>query len=259
MAIAAFYDGPDKLNDRKVRMDPIQQQFAEWLKPHGLEVTEQQFKQFDQYVDILADWNERMNLTGITERGAVYEKHFYDSLTLSFYVDMGGVRSMADIGSGAGFPGIPLKIMFPQLELTIVDSLNKRIQFLQHLVQELGLESVTCLHARAEEAARKPEHRDHYDLVTARAVARLNVLNEFCLPFVRKDGWFAAMKGANPSDEIKEAAKSMQVLQASLQEEHELKLPIELSERHIVIVKKKGPTPKAYPRKAGTPLKSPIM
>lgn len=240
-------------------MDHIQEQFAAWLEPYGLQVTEQQFKQFDQYVEVLADWNERMNLTGITERGAVYEKHFYDSLTLSFYVSMNEVRSMADIGSGAGFPGIPLKIMFPHLQLTIVDSLNKRIQFLQHLVNELGLDGVTCLHARAEEAARKQEHRDQYDLVTARAVARLNVLNEFCLPFVRKNGLFASMKGANPKEEVAEAARSMQVLQASLMEEHALKLPLEHSERHIVIVQKKGPTPKAYPRKPGTPLKSPIV
>lgn len=240
-------------------MDHVQERFAKWLEPHGIEVTNEQFAQLDRYVEILADWNERMNLTGITEREAVYEKHFYDSLTLAFYVPINEVNMMADIGSGAGFPGIPLKIMFPHLKLTIVDSLNKRIQFLSYLAEELGLSDVSCVHARAEEAARKPEHRDAYDLVTARAVARLNVLNEFCLPFVCKGGTFAAMKGSNMVEELTEANKSMKVLQAKLVGNYALKLPLEQSERHIVRLEKIGSTPKAYPRKPGTPLKSPLI
>ncbi|MCR8844393.1 16S rRNA (guanine(527)-N(7))-methyltransferase RsmG [Paenibacillus sp. SC116] len=240
-------------------MDQIQQQLLDWLAPHGLSVTERQFEQLDQYVEILADWNERMNLTGITERAAVYEKHFYDSLTLAFYVPMKEINSMIDVGSGAGFPGIPLKIMFPHLKLTIVDSLNKRIGFLKHLATELGLENVNCVHARAEEAARKPEHRDQYDLATARAVARMNVLNEFCLPFVRPGGTFAAMKGNNPAEEIAEASRSLQLLLAKRAADHKLLLPLEQSERHIVLVEKTGKTPKAYPRKPGTPMKEPIM
>ncbi|MCG7408385.1 16S rRNA (guanine(527)-N(7))-methyltransferase RsmG [Paenibacillus sp. ACRRX] len=240
-------------------MDNVQQQFAGWLEPYGLSVSERQFEQLDRYVEVLADWNERMNLTGITERSAVYEKHFYDSITLSFHVPMMSVQKMADIGSGAGFPGIPLKILFPHIQLTIIDSLNKRIQFLEHLAGSLELEGVTCVHARAEEAARKPEHRDNYDLVTARAVARLNVLNEFCLPFTRKGGVFAAMKGSNPTDEIAEAARSMQVLQAKLAGDHKLMLPVEQSERHIVVLEKTGLTPKAYPRKPGTPIRTPII
>ncbi|UHA75985.1 16S rRNA (guanine(527)-N(7))-methyltransferase RsmG [Paenibacillus sp. 481] len=240
-------------------MDVVQEQFAKWVSVHGWTVTDTQWEQFDTYVRVLADWNERMNLTGITERGPVYEKHFYDSLTLGIYVPMDKVQKMADIGSGAGFPGIPLKIMFPHIQLTIVDSLNKRIQFLTHLVEQLGLSGVTCLHGRAEEVARKPEHRDQYDLVTARAVARLNVLNEFCLPFVAPGGMFAAMKGTNPTEEIAEAKKSLQVLQGRLVADHLLELPEEKSERHIIIVEKKGATPKAYPRKPGTPLKTPII
>ncbi|MCE5172484.1 16S rRNA (guanine(527)-N(7))-methyltransferase RsmG [Paenibacillus profundus] len=240
-------------------MDAVQEQFAGWLSEHGWSVSDTQWEQFDMYHRILADWNERMNLTGITERALVYEKHFYDCLTLGFHVPMADVQSMADIGSGAGFPGIPLKIMFPHIQLTIVDSLNKRVQFLNHLSQELGLIGVTCIHGRAEEVARKPEHRDRYDLATARAVARLNVLNEFCLPFVRPGGTFAAMKGTNPQEELVEAKRSLQVLQAQFVSDCALKLPIEQAERHIVIVKKTGPTPKAYPRKPGTPLKSPIV
>ena len=240
-------------------MDHVQERFAKWLEPHGLSISSRQFEQLDRYLDILADWNERMNLTGITEREAVYEKHFYDSVTLAFYVPMDKMSTMADIGSGAGFPGIPLKILFPHLKLTIVDSLNKRIVFLRHLADELGLQDVTCVHARAEEAARKPEHRDQYDLVSARAVARLNVLNEFCLPFTRQGGIFAAMKGSNMEEELSEAARSMKVLNAKLVGNHALKLPVEQSERHIVLLEKTGSTPKAYPRKPGTPLKSPIV
>ncbi|MGZ9585967.1 16S rRNA (guanine(527)-N(7))-methyltransferase RsmG [Paenibacillus marinisediminis] len=240
-------------------MDHVQERFVKWLEPYGLSVSSRQFEQLDRYVEVLADWNERMNLTGITEREAVYEKHFYDSLTLSFYVPMDKVNTMADIGSGAGFPGIPLKILFPHLKLTIVDSLNKRIVFLNHLAAELGLSDVTCVHARAEEAARKPEHRDQYDLVSARAVARLNVLNEFCLPFTRTGGMFAAMKGSNMTEELTEASRSMKVLQAKLVGDYDLKLPVEQSERHIVLLEKTGATPKAYPRKPGTPLKTPIV
>ncbi|MEW9106641.1 16S rRNA (guanine(527)-N(7))-methyltransferase RsmG [Paenibacillus sp. S-12] len=241
-------------------MDALQEQFQGWLSGHGWPpVTDIQWNQLDTYYRVLVEWNEKMNLTGITERELVYEKHFYDSLTLGFHVDMMSVKRMADIGSGAGFPGIPLVIMFPHIKLTIVDSLNKRIVFLNHLVQELGLTGVSCIHGRAEEVARKPEHRDQYDLVTARAVARLNVLNEFCLPFVRPGGTFAAMKGTNPQEEIVEAKRSLQVLQATFTADYALKLPVEQSERHIVVMTKKGTTPKAYPRKPGTPLKTPLV
>lgn len=241
-------------------MDALQEQFQGWLSGHGWPpITDTQWNQLETYYRVLVDWNERMNLTGITERELVYEKHFYDSLTLGFHVNMKEVKRMADIGSGAGFPGIPLAIMFPHFQLTIVDSLNKRIVFLNHLVQELGLTGVSCIHGRAEEVARKPEHRDQYDLVTARAVARLNVLNEFCLPFVRPGGTFAAMKGTDPQEEIVEAKRSLQVLQATFTADHALKLPVEQSERHIIVMSKKGPTPKAYPRKPGMPLKTPIV
>lgn len=240
-------------------MDAVQEQFAGWLAGHGWTLTERQRDQFEQYFHILVEWNEKMNLTGITERDKVYEKHFYDSLLLAAHVNMEDVVTMADIGSGAGFPGIPLHILFPHVQLTIVDSLNKRIQFLNHLVQELGLTGVECLHGRAEEVARKPQYRDQFDLVTARAVARLNVLNEFCLPFVKTGGLFAAMKGTNPAEEIDEAAKSLQVLQGSFLADHKLTLPVEQSERHIILIAKKGSTPKAYPRKPGMPLKAPIQ
>lgn len=240
-------------------MDQIQIQFQSLLRDQGIEVNAEQTTQFETYFKELVTWNEKMNLTGITERDQVYVKHFYDSLSLSFYVNMNDVHSLADIGSGAGFPGIPLKICFPHIKLTIVDSLNKRIQFLQNIVDQLSLDGVELIHGRAEDVARKPQYRDQFDLVTARAVARMAVLNEFCLPFVKVGGIFAAMKGSDPREEIEEAARSMKLLNAKLSGSHHFTLPMDSSDRHIILVSKNAATPKAYPRKAGTPLKSPII
>lgn len=240
-------------------MDQVQSEFCALLEPHGIKLNEIQLSQFEKYFEELVSWNEKMNLTGITERSEVYIKHFYDSLTLAFYVDMNAVVSMADIGSGAGFPGIPLKIVFPHLQLAIVDSLNKRIQFLQHVVNELKLDKVRLVHGRAEDISRKNGFRDGFDLVTARAVARMAVLNEFCLPFAKVGGMFAAMKGTDPVEELKEAARSFKELRGSLRETFQFTLPVSDSSRHIIVVDKKGPTPGKYPRKAGTPLKSPLV
>ncbi|MDR9853748.1 16S rRNA (guanine(527)-N(7))-methyltransferase RsmG [Paenibacillus sp. VCA1] len=239
-------------------MDQIQEAFALRLQEKGIKVTPAQLDQFETYYKELVEWNEKMNLTGITEREQVYTKHFYDSISLAFYIDMNEIRTMADIGSGAGFPGIPLKICFPHLQLTIIDSLNKRINFLKHVVEQTGLEQVLLLHGRAEDWARKPEHRDHYDLVTARAVAKLTVLNEFCLPYAKVGGVFAAMKGSSPDEEIKEASRSLKELKGKLRRVERFTLPIEESERHIVIIDKTAGTPGKYPRKAGTALKTPL-
>lgn len=240
-------------------MDLIQSQFCSLLLEHGIEVSEEQLKQFERYYEELVSWNEKMNLTGITEREQVYIKHFYDSISLAFHVPMGEIGSMADIGSGAGFPGIPLKICFPHVELTIVDSLNKRIQFLQHVVNELGLSQVRLLHGRAEDMGRQADLRDAFELVTARAVARMAVLNEFCLPFVKPGGLFVAMKGSNPEDEVKEAARSLSELKGKWVSTPAFSLPLENSERHLVLIQKTAPTPKKYPRKAGTPAKMPLV
>ncbi|WP_410770097.1 16S rRNA (guanine(527)-N(7))-methyltransferase RsmG [Fontibacillus sp. BL9] len=240
-------------------MDQIETQFRELLSERGIELTPEQLQQFEVYYQELVEWNEKMNLTGITEREQVYIKHFYDSVTLSFYINIEEIDSLADIGSGAGFPGIPLKICFPHLKLTIVDSLNKRIHFLQNVVDKLGLDQVNLLHGRAEDMARNENLRDSYDLVTARAVARMAVLNEFCLPFTKPGGTFAAMKGSDPGEEISESSKSLTELKGKLHQIHHFSLPMENSDRHIILVKKTGPTPKKYPRKAGTPLKSPIL
>ncbi|MEK8128945.1 16S rRNA (guanine(527)-N(7))-methyltransferase RsmG [Paenibacillus filicis] len=240
-------------------MDHVQKLFVELLQAKGIVLSEQQLGQYETYYRVLVDWNERMNLTGITDREQVYVKHFYDSLSLSFFHSVSTIGKLADIGSGAGFPSIPLKIAFPHLHITIVDSLNKRIQFLQHVVQELGLEHVQCVHGRAEDVARLSEHRDRYDLVTARAVARLTVLNEFCLPFVKPDGYFIAMKGQDVQAELEEASFSLKELQGRWVETHQFQLPVEESTRHMIRIRKTAATPRKYPRKAGTPLKTPLL
>jgi len=240
-------------------LDTIQTDFHSLLLEHKIDLSPQQMDQFETYFQELVSWNEKMNLTGITERDQVYIKHFYDSITLSFYIPMNEVQSLADIGSGAGFPGIPLKICFPHLKLTIIDSLNKRIHFLQNVVDKLGLSEVELLHGRAEDLGRKEGLRDSFDLVTARAVARMAVLNEFCLPFVKAGGKFAAMKGSDPEEEVLEAKRSLSELKGKLESSHHFELPMENSDRHIIIVSKTAPTPKKYPRKAGTPLKQPIV
>lgn len=240
-------------------MDTIQQSFVSMLEERGITVTPVMLEQFESYFKELVSWNEKMNLTGITEREQVYTKHFYDSLSLSFYYDMKNVSTIADIGSGAGFPGIPLKICFPHLKLTIIDSLAKRITFLQHIVDELGLTDVELIHGRAEDLGRKSGYRDHFDLVTARAVAKLALLNEFCLPFVRVGGTFAAMKGSDPADELQEATRSFKELKGKLISVNPFSLPVEESDRHIILISKKEPTPKKYPRKPGLPAKEPLI
>jgi 16S rRNA (guanine527-N7)-methyltransferase len=239
-------------------MDQTESWFSQLLEENGIACDAARLRQFDTYYRLLIEWNEKMNLTGITEREAVYEKHFYDSISLAFFYNFNESVRVADIGSGAGFPSIPLKICFPHLKLTIVDSLNKRIVFLKEVVSALGLQDTACIHGRAEDIARQPEHRDGYDLVTARAVARLSVLNEFCLPFARKGGVFAAMKGTDPAEEISEAKRSLSELKGNFRAVHNLHLPFEKSERHIIIIDKTGRTPDKYPRKAGLPLKQPL-
>ncbi|TXK77750.1 16S rRNA (guanine(527)-N(7))-methyltransferase RsmG [Paenibacillus sp. N3.4] len=240
-------------------MDAIQQQFVSLLEVHNLTLSAQQLDQFEIYYKTLVEWNEKMNLTAITEREQVYLKHFYDSLSLSFNFPMSKATTVADIGSGAGFPSIPLKIAFPHLQVTIVDSLNKRIQFLRELVSLLGITDTQCVHGRAEDIARLPQYRDQFDLVTARAVARLQVLNEFCLPFVKRDGIFIAMKGSEIEEELVDSSFSLSELRGKIVKVNRLQLPIEESVRHFVEIKKIGATPAKYPRKAGLPLKSPLV
>jgi 16S rRNA (guanine527-N7)-methyltransferase len=225
----------------------------------GIVLSEEQLQQFERYYELLVEWNEKMNLTGITEKPQVYEKHFYDSITPAFYYDFSKVESVIDVGSGAGFPGIPLKICFPSLKLTILDSLNKRLLFLQEVTKQLGLQNVSFVHSRAEDAGRDKKYREQFDLATARAVARMNVLSEFCLPFVKPGGAFLVMKGANIEEELNEGKKAIKTLGGKTEKVETLFLPEERAERNIVIIRKQQKTPATYPRKAGTPAKKPIV
>jgi 16S rRNA (guanine527-N7)-methyltransferase len=225
----------------------------------GIVLSEEQLQQFEMYYELLVEWNEKMNLTGITEKPQVYEKHFYDSITPAFYYDFSKVESVIDVGSGAGFPGIPLKICFPSLKLTILDSLNKRLLFLQEVTKQLDLQNVSFVHSRAEDAGRDKNYREQFDLATARAVARMNVLSEFCLPFVKPGGAFLVMKGANIEEELNEGKKAIKTLGGKTEKVETLFLPKEQAERNIVIIRKQQKTPVTYPRKAGTPAKKPIV
>ncbi|MBM6616930.1 16S rRNA (guanine(527)-N(7))-methyltransferase RsmG [Bacillus suaedaesalsae] len=236
-----------------------QEQFVTLLKEKGISLSPVQIEQFERYFQVLVEWNDKMNLTAITEKEEVYLKHFYDSISAAFYTDFNQEIKVCDVGAGAGFPSIPLKICFPSIHVTIVDSLQKRISFLNHLAKELNLSNVTFYHDRAETFGQKTEFRESFDLVTARAVARLSVLSELCIPLVKVNGQFVAMKGASAKEELEEGRKALKVLGGELKEEHQFQLPTEESNRSIFIIKKTQKTPKRYPRKPGTPNKTPIQ
>lgn len=234
------------------------EQFAAMLAEKGIVLSPWQLEQFDIYYKTLVQWNEKMNLTAITDQEEVYLKHFYDSLSASFYIDFSKPISLCDVGAGAGFPSIPLKIAFPHLKVTIVDSLNKRITFLNHLADVLQLTDVTFIHDRAETFGVNQEHRETYDRVMARAVARMSVLSELCLPLVKIGGEFIAMKAAQASEELATAQKAIALLGGKVKESFVFSLPVEESERNILVIAKDKATPKKYPRKPGTPGKMPI-
>lgn len=234
------------------------QLFKESLEKKGIILSSQQIEQFDIYYKLLVEWNEKMNLTAITDQPSVYLKHFYDSITAAFYFDFTKDYSICDVGAGAGFPSIPLKICFPHLQISIVDSLQKRIAFLSKLASSLRLENATFYHDRAETFGQKQEIRESFDIVIARAVARMSVLSELCLPLAKVGGFFIGMKGANLSEEMESSEKAIKILGGEVIDNYHFQLPLENSERNIIIIKKNHKTPKKYPRKPGTPNKSPI-
>ncbi|MCM1158781.1 MAG: 16S rRNA (guanine(527)-N(7))-methyltransferase RsmG [Bacteroidales bacterium] len=228
----------------------------------NVELSEKQIKQFQIYYAMLTETNKVMNLTAITEKEEVITKHFLDSLAL-FKVcpDIGEEKkemTVLDLGTGAGFPGIPLKLAFPQLKVTLMDSLNKRVKFLQSVIDELGLSDIEAVHGRAEEAAKNPLYRERFDLCVSRAVANLSTLSEYCLPFVKVGGKFISYKAAEIEDEVKDAGKAIAVLGGKLAVVEKLVLPESDIERSFVFIEKKKCTPKAYPRKAGMASKEPI-
>ncbi|RUQ24544.1 16S rRNA (guanine(527)-N(7))-methyltransferase RsmG [Peribacillus cavernae] len=234
------------------------EQFQQLLLEKEITLSPFQLEQFETYYRLLIEWNEKMNLTAITDKEEVYVKHFYDSISAAFYFDFKKPLRICDVGAGAGFPSIPLKICFPDLHVSIVDSLNKRISFLEHLAKQLQLVSVSFYHDRAETFGQKPKHRGVYDIVTARAVARMSVLSELCLPLIKENGMFIAMKASSTNEEMEAGTKAITTLGGKVEQIHHFLLPKENSERNIIFIKKVKPTPKKYPRKPGTPNKIPI-
>lgn len=232
-------------------------EFINALKDQGIELSAVQIGQFKTYYKLLVEWNGKINLTAVTELEEVYLKHFYDSITPLFYADIAEGASLCDVGAGAGFPSIPMKIIRPDLKITIVDSLNKRITFLNELTAVLGLDKIHLVHDRAETFGQH-QARHMFDVVTARAVAQLNVLSELCLPLVRTGGQFIVMKGKKAQEELDESKFALDLLGGELTKIHQLSLPEEESDRYIMIIDKKRKTPKKYPRKPGTPNKSPL-
>lgn len=230
------------------------------LKEWNIEPSEQQLLQLEKYYEMLVEKNKVMNLTAITEYEDVLKKHFLDSLALCQMIDLKEKKvKLLDLGTGAGFPGIPLKIFFPELEITLMDSLNKRIIFLQEVIAELGLTKITAVHGRAEETALKPEYREKYDFCVSRAVARLVSLAEFCLPFVKQGGYFVPYKSGEIQVELQEAKFAVRELGGEIINTQEFQLPNSDIHRTLIQIKKIKQTPKKYPRAGGKPLKQPLL
>ena len=224
----------------------------------GIKLSDHQLEQFETYYEMLVEKNKVMNLTAITEKNEVIDKHFADSLALiKSGVSLTG-QKILDIGTGAGFPGIPLKIAFPELEIVLLDSLNKRIKFLNEVIEALGLEKITAIHGRAEDFAKQKEYREQFDYVVSRAVANLTVLSEYCLPYVKIGGTFISYKSGTVQEEAEEAEKAINILGGQVKDITYFKLPDSEIDRSLVIINKKKSTPGKYPRKAGTPLKEPL-
>ena len=220
--------------------------FIEEIHKLGIEVTEEKLNKLDKYYDLLIEWNEKINLTAITKKEDVYLKHFYDSLTLIKGYDLTKKIKVCDVGTGAGFPGIVLKIFFDNLDITLVDALNKRITFLNTVIGELNLKNIQAVHSRAEEFAKN--NIEEFDLITSRAVAKLNVLNELCIPMLKIGGYFIPMK-ANIDEELEKSKNSIKILNSNIENIITFNLPIEGSIRNLVIIKKISKTDNKYPRK----------
>lgn len=222
-----------------------------------IQLDEQQLSQFERYFELLVSWNEKMNLTAITDTDGVALKHFADCLSLFNYVDIPKNSSVIDVGTGAGFPGVVLKIARPDIKLTLLDSLNKRLVFLDTVCSEIEIDA-EIIHSRAEEGARKENLREHFDFAVSRAVAQLNVLSEYCLPYVKKGGKFCALKGPQAKDEIKNAYNAVNTLGAKISASYEFSLPSDGGERTIVEITKQNFTPNKYPRQSAKIKSNPL-
>ena len=234
------------------------EEFYTHLADLGFSLTDRQKEQYERYFELLVEWNEKINLTAITEKDEVYLKHFYDSIApiLQGLIQNHPIR-LLDIGAGAGFPSLPMKILFPELDVTIIDSLNKRINFLHLLAEELGLSGVHFYHGRAEDFAQDKAFRAQFDLVTARAVARMQVLSELTIPYLKVGGRLLALKASNAPEELEEAKNALNLLFSKVEDNLQYELP-NGDPRYITVVEKKKETPNKYPRKAGMPNKRPL-
>lgn len=232
--------------------------FIKELDTLGIHLSDIQQEQFDRYYELLIEWNRVMNLTGITAYEEVNLKHFTDSLTIVRINDMKNVFTLIDIGTGAGFPGIPIKIAFPHIKVVLLDSLNKRIKFLNEVVEKLNLDNVETLHGRAEDYAKKAEYREQFDMCVSRAVANLSTLGEYCVPFVKKGGCFVSYKSADSDEEINQSEKAISILGGKISKIDKFMLPGSDMGRALVVIEKDKNTPQKYPRKAGVPLKEPL-
>lgn len=238
----------------------FEESLREELNLLSIKLKENQINQFYEYFQLLVEWNKFMNLTAITEMDEVITKHFVDSLSLIKAVDEIGTMNyrIIDVGTGAGFPGIPLKIAFPDLKITLMDSLNKRINFLNEVIIRLGLEKIEAIHGRAEDLGRDPLHREQYDLCVSRAVANLSTLSEYCMPFVKVGGYFIPYKSGKIEEELGAAKHAIFLLGGGVKEVKTFLLPGTDAERSLVKIAKNNGISKKYPRKAGLPSKEPL-
>lgn len=224
----------------------------------NISLSEKQIDQFLDYYEMLVEWNQVMNLTAITEYEEVIEKHFIDSLASVKVYDYSKTGKIIDIGTGAGFPGIPLKIAFPEMEVVLLDSLNKRVKFLNEVIEKLGLQGIRAIHGRAEDFAKQKEYRENFDLCVSRAVANLSTLSEYCIPYVKVGGRFIPYKSGKIEEELEQARKAVQVLGGQIKDVIKFQLGDTEMERSFVVIEKHKKTPGKYPRKAGLPAKEPI-
>ena len=232
--------------------------FLKDLEELQITLSEEQLFQFMKYYELLIEWNQVMNLTAITDFEEVLKKHFIDSISLIKAYDVFSSSSVIDIGTGAGFPGIPLKIAFPNLRITLLDSLNKRVNFLQAVIDELGLQDIDAIHGRAEDFAKKGKLREQYDLCVSRAVANLSTLSEYCLPYVKVGGKFISYKSEKIIEESENAKNAISILGGKIENQIEFMIPNSDIYRNLFVIEKNKETPNKYPRKAGLPAKEPM-
>jgi 16S rRNA (guanine527-N7)-methyltransferase len=235
-------------------------QFIKDLKEWNIDISDEQLELFEKYTALLLSWNEKINLTAITDVNDIYKKHYLDSISLVKCIDNLSCKdySLLDLGTGAGFPGIPLKIMYPNLKITLVDSLRKRVDYLNLVIDELGLKDITAIHSRAEVLAHDTKYREQYDIVVSRAVANLSVLSEYCIPFVKAGGVFISYKSGESMEEITNASNAIGMLGGKRAKAVEFVLPDSDYSRCNVVIEKKKTTEDRFPRKEGVPSKRPL-